>query len=400
MTRLSRPLLPRPLGQLILLPWGPGLLALLLTGGAIWPTLASDSAGVRERLQAVQADIHDLQRSREAAAGRRGELQARLRKTELQIAALDQASRAKREAITAHAERLETLQTVLATEQSRLESQRAELAEQIQSRYLAGRQAGLQLLLSQDRAAPLGRLLGYLRYWLDHRIDSVVAVRESLQAVRQTRQSLQRTRAKLAGERADLLAKRQALADQRQQRAATLAELEQTMRTKDTRLSELRANETRLQELLASLRRQLADVPADMGERSLASARGALPWPVQGRLTQHYGDSRSGARHWQGIFIAAPRGQPVQAVARGRVAYADWVRRFGLLLILDHGQGFMSLYAHNQSVHRTLGEWVEAGEVIATSGDSGGLRNSGVYFELRRNGQPFDPLPWLADRGA
>ena len=167
-------------------------------------------------------------------------------------------------------------------------------------------------------------------------------------------------------------------------------------------------------ELVDALRDSIAETAPDIAHdiaRDIAhdiadsepfeDMRGRLPWPVNGDLLASFGSVRGGSGlPRQGALIAAATGQPVRAVHRGRVAYADWLRGFGLLLIVDHGDGFMSLYGHNETLVRDTGDWVESAEIIATAGDSGGYAEPSLYFEIRRDGKPVDPGRWWAESSA
>jgi septal ring factor EnvC (AmiA/AmiB activator) len=179
-----------------------------------------------------------------------------------------------------------------------------------------------------------------------------------------------------------------------------LAALEREIGAKDRRLKALVEDEARLQRVLATLRRALADLPRGFdAEKPFPTQRGHLPWPASGSVKAAFGARRGvGELKWNGILIAAPEGRAVHAVHRGRVAFADWLRGFGLLMIVDHGDGYMSLYGHNQHLLKEVGEWVEAGEAVASVGASGGRAESGLYFEIRHDGRPVDPVRWLARR--
>jgi len=150
--------------------------------------------------------------------------------------------------------------------------------------------------------------------------------------------------------------------------------------------------------LLEQLRKALSDIPPDIGDlQPFGKLLGKLSLPARGRISHHFGSRRStGKLRWQGITIDASEGNEVRAIYHGRVAFADWLRNFGMLIIIDHGDGYMSLYAHNQALYRDVGEWVDQGDVIATIGNSGGQDQSGLYFEIRHNGTPADPSRWIA----
>jgi septal ring factor EnvC (AmiA/AmiB activator) len=145
----------------------------------------------------------------------------------------------------------------------------------------------------------------------------------------------------------------------------------------------------------------LVDIPAEAdGQQPFHSRKGKLRWPARGRLAQRFGAPRSGGLRWRGVMIEAQEGGEVRAVSQGRIAFSDWMRGFGLLLIIDHGDGYMSLYGHNQTLYKEVGEWVDTGEVVALLGASGGRTESGLYFEMRHKGRPINPVHWCAGKPA
>ena len=194
-------------------------------------------------------------------------------------------------------------------------------------------------------------------------------------------------------QQADVLDK---LVEQRENRAALLAQLAGQIDGDAARLQELERNRKDLEVLIERLTDVLADIPADLGsEAGIRQQKGRLSMPVKGPVRNAFGQKRAGGLSWQGWLIGADTGTEVNAIARGRVAFADWLRGYGLLLIIDHGQGYLSLYAHNESLLRDVGDWVESGAVVSIVGSNPGT-GQGLYFELRRNGAAVDPAGWLA----
>jgi septal ring factor EnvC (AmiA/AmiB activator) len=192
------------------------------------------------------------------------------------------------------------------------------------------------------------------------------------------------------------------LQEQRSERAGVLSGIESQISTEQGRLQELSRDQKDLEALLARLTSALADIPAnipsDMGEYlSPAQQRGQLPRPVAGKIRHAFGQTRAGGMNWTGWLIEAEAGSEIRAIAYGRVAYADWLRGYGLLIIIDHGDGFMSLYGNNESLLFEVGDWVQPGAVISTAGETPGLEQ-GLYFELRRQGKAVDPAAWLASK--
>jgi septal ring factor EnvC (AmiA/AmiB activator) len=185
---------------------------------------------------------------------------------------------------------------------------------------------------------------------------------------------------------------------QRQNREQVLVQLNTQLDNQGGELKHLQTDEKQLQALVRSLQELLSDIPVEASQQKPFKAlKGQLRWPARGQLVKRFGSLRgnSGLK-WQGVLIEAPEGGQVRAVSKGRVAFADWMRGFGLLLIIDHGDGYMSLYGQNEALYKEVGEWVDSGEVVATLGASGGQTEAGLYFEIRHNGHPVNPLSWCA----
>ncbi|HYQ71941.1 MAG TPA: peptidoglycan DD-metalloendopeptidase family protein, partial [Gammaproteobacteria bacterium] len=178
---------------------------------------------------------------------------------------------------------------------------------------------------------------------------------------------------------------------------AVLAGLQTGLKDKSAELSGLEQDAKRLQKLVESLRLAISDIPAASGTyKSLRELKGKLRWPVKGKIVRRFGSTQAAGKiSSRGVQIASETGADVRAIARGRVVFADWLRGFGLLLIIDHGGGYMSLYGQSSSLYKEVGDAVEGNEVIAAVGNSGGFSVPGLYLELRRKGRPFDPGPWF-----
>ena len=360
------------------------------------PGGAQDTAA--PTLEAVQAEIRALQ---QRLAREQGELDAgqqALRDHEREIAAGSRelaGIRADRDAQRAQAEQL---RAEAATVRERLRDERQVLAQQLRMTYLAGRREMIKLVLSQQSPARLGRLLVYYDYLNGARSRQINAVTVDLEA---------QERLLAAGERADaqLAALEQAqsveladLVSAREERRRVLTRIEQNIRGADSELQRLLDEQRRLTQVVAGVDALVTEFPTASG-LNFADTRGRLAWPVQGALINDYGDSRvDGQLRWQGVMVGAPRGSTVRSVHQGRVVYADWLPGLGLLVIVDHGMGYMSLYGHNEAILTDSGVNVAAGEAIAQVGDSGGQRLSALYFEIREDGEPIDPGPWMNAR--
>ncbi len=283
--------------------------------------------------------------------------------------------------------------------QQRLDANRTEqarrISEHMAAAYRLKGQDFVKQLLNQESPDTFERMTRYHRYFSNARAKALQKYKATLEELDQTanklalEQSLQRT------QRKNFLAQQNTLARQRGQRSELLKELAAETVSKSEQYEALQTDRKRLEQLLAELRRRAAETE----DTAFADNRGKLPWPVAGRVRHAFGQARAEGRlTWHGIEIRAKQGTPAVAVYRGRVVFADWLRGFGLLLIIDHGGGYMTLYAHADALLKVVGDWVESGETVARAGYSGGQSSSGLYFEVRHKGKPRDPISWLAPR--
>lgn len=348
---------------------------------------------VTKRIARIQARLAERRRQESLLAHR-------LAATEKEAGGLHRALARLEAARRRLQERIAALQRRQREAERAAEVQRRHLAAQLRSAWLLGREAPVRLLLHPDEPAALGRALVYYRYLNRARRERLQAWLQSRDRLRVLRREAQRALERLGALEREQRTTLAQLREDQARRKALLAALRARIRDDTDRLRRLQADRRRLEALLRSLREALADVQqVDRRGRPLSTLRGRLPWPLRGRVRHRYGEPRLGGRsRWRGLLIAAPAGREVRAIHHGRVVFADWLRGFGLLLIIDHGDGYLSLYGRNASLYRDVGDWVEAGDVIATVGNSGTGGAPGLYFELRRRGRPLDPLPWLARR--
>lgn len=381
-------------------------LAMSAAAAGASPALATDSNGhatapedraeAESKLEAVKREIEQLQARLESSRDEHRREQGRVRRIDLDIQAANQALRsldARREDHRQEVARLEARrEAYLQSLTQRME----ELSEQLRGAYRSGRQSRMKLVLNQDDPAQLSRMLAYYDFFNRAQVNRIAQLREALSTLAALKDSIDEelTRlAELAEEQRQLLERLDA---QRQRRQVLLAELADQIGGEEARLKELERNRQDLEALLERLTDVLADIPADLGDHlGVAAQKGRLPMPLDGRVQHAFGQSRSGGLHWQGWLIGAEPGTEVGAIAYGRVAFADWLRGYGLLIIIDHGQGFMTLYGHNESLLHEVGAWVEPGEIISVVGSNPGS-DQGLYFELRKGGKAIDPAAWLA----
>lgn len=366
---------------------------------AAWPAMAqeteTESARIEAELLALREQIVLIrERLEESMAERQGALRA--------------VANAERVVSDAERKRRETLAQLNSTEQTidllsgeldrvveHVAVSASQLSGQLVLAHRTGRQSRLKVLLNQEDPRVATRKLAYHGYLSRLRLVWMEQLRSDLR-------ELAVTRDRLADEhdRFSRLAEQQQLAIERLEqaridRAAALAQIEQRVQSRREVLAGLERDALELSRLLDELSIALADIPPEADVPPIHELRGHLPPPLDGRPSQRFGESRNGELRWNGWLMPAAFGTDVQAIAYGRVAYADWLRGYGLILIMDHGDGVMSLYAHNEALLRSVGDWVGPGEVIASVGDTGSPAGSALYFELRENGEPVDPDGWM-----
>src|SRR5690606_1321262 len=305
-----------------------------------------------------------------------------LRRTEAGIATREQELRA-----------LEKEQSLLETG---LSEQREALATLVRSAYALGRHEQLKLLLAQDRMADLARVLAYHRYFQADRQQRIAGLAAELRELADVARRIEEQRQGLEAARQQQQAELAGLEAERGERAAVLAKLETGLKDLAARLAALGRDQKAVQAVLERLREAVADFPRQVDDsRPFDSRRGQLPRPLDGRVLAAFGGRLPDGRGSEGWLVAGTAGADVRAVAPGRVAFSDWLKGYGLLAIVDHGDGWMSLYAFNDALLKDVGDWVRTGEPLATVGSSGGQGRPALYFELRRDGKPQDPKPWL-----
>ncbi len=278
----------------------------------------------------------------------------------------------------------------------KLASQRQILSQQIRAAYMIGRQEYLKLLLNQENPAAIGRTLTYYDYFHKARSQHIDEAVVTIKKLDRLTQEVRTKTNELKSSRAQQRREKQKLEDDFIDRSIIVKAMEKDIATQAGRLKKLTENEQLLQQLLKEIRNIMPSMLTEIDKReTFGQRRGRLKWPVKGKVKRLFGKSRQAAHlKWNGVVIPSKEGRDVKAVSHGRVAYADWLRGYGMLLIIDHGDGYMTLYGYNQALYKETGDWVEEGEVIATVGRSGGQSKSGLYFEVRVKGKPSNPVKW------
>ncbi len=379
-----------------------GIIVLAMLGIAV-PAAAqapdAELTRVKEHeLSVVRQRISELKARMDASARQRDRLAAELEAAELEIARqrekLADIEERKRDANRRKA----ALDDQLAASRKALDEETGALAAQVRAAYLSGGQERLRLLLNQRDPAALGRLMVYYRYLNARRAATVAGVRARVTALNRVVEAIAVEQQRLADLADERYAELTTLGAAQDSRSKLMAELRREMEQQGKEVERLAQQEQDLTRLIAELTSILSDYPIS-SEEPFSELKGRLTWPIAGTLLHDFGQPRAGGDlKWNGVVLAAPRGREVRAVYHGRVAFADWLAGMGLLVIVDHGEGFMTLYGYNETVLKDAGDWVAPGDVIATVGESGGQNQAGLYFELRRGTRPIDPADWVKRR--
>lgn len=311
---------------------------------------------------------------------------------------IDQLHRAVRQAEAQQ----RTLEQRRGTLNDSIRRQREQLAQQLRAAYVTGRVDYIKVLFNQQDPAKAGRVLKYFDYYHAHRARQVEALQAEILEVNVLETTLAQHKDTVTRRLTDLQQERTALDQQLEHRQQLLVKFDTSVAAQGQALVHAREDIAQLERLLANLRLALVakPTPENVTHPPIAQGKGRLSWPVSGQVQAEYGRPRNqGGLKWTGILIAAPEGTPVRCVAGGQVVFADWMPGYGLVLIVDHGQGFLSLYGYNHTLVKEAGDRVEADETIATVGRGTAMDTTGLYFEIRRDGKPTDPRGWLASRG-
>ncbi len=361
---------------------------------------SNDRAAKQRELTQLIDQIEKLRRQMEARQNSKSAQARRLRQIEKKIAHLTTEIRSTRHAIRSQKKRLEQLEQEKKKIQQRMDHHRKLLARHVRTAYRQGRNERLKLLFSQDDPTQLQRNLTYFRYLNRQREQLIKVARADFDQLLAQEQLIEHARQSLQEELTQQRRQKVSLDQDRRERLKILAALDRELSRKGRKLAQLEENARNLRRLIDSLGRLLERAPPEPRlQKKFARLKGKLPWPVKGRVKKLFGQRKyPTSLRWQGVLIQAPAGNNVRAIARGRVAFADWLRGYGNLIIIDHGDGYLSLYGHNEALFKQTGEWVEPGDIIGSIGNSGGQKTPALYFEIRRNGKPLNPARWAREK--
>lgn len=411
-------------------------LTLIVLTCLLSPVFADEKADAQKQLEAARADVAELKKLLDKLQQEKSGVQQSLQKTETDMGQLEKQIKGLQNELQQSQDEIQQLdQEKKKLQSSRLEQQRL-IGIQARAAYQSGRQEYVKLLLNQQQPEKFSRTLTYYDYLSEARMQQLATFNETLRQLANVEQDIANQQAQLLEQKSALDDRREQLAAVRQERQLVLAKLSKEFSARDQKLKARQRDQAQLTSVLQTIEatlarqareaeqaRQRALVEArEQQQRSNAAtmrssgplvssgasyggpfdkARGKLPWPVDGRLVARYGTPRGGDARtkWDGVLIGAAAGSQVRAVHGGRVVFADWLRGAGLLVILDHGNGYLSLYGHNQSLLKDAGDLVKAGEPIATVGTSGGQDTPALYFAIRQQGRPSDPAQWCRAQG-
>ena len=369
----------------VLAPW---FFCLLLLFTALNDVRADSSPeAVTQELERINSRIQALNRKKLEQEGEAGKLKLKLKALDKQVARNLRALKKLNQRIATANDKLASLRQRLHLESAELKHHQDLLARHLRAMYRTPERVRLQALMRPGSATDAQLEQAYYRYLQEARSARLSVIRERLATLDDTHRDLKQQLVKLKQLKAKAETTRKALKKDKLTRSRTIARINKQLKSSQQKLKSLAADRAQLNELLERLR-FAATNPAmlDKDKQGFAALRGSLNWPLKGQVR------KTGSA--PGVMIVAPAGEKVHAVGSGTVVFADWMRGFGLLVIIDHGGGYMSLYGRNQSLFKAPGDKVELGAVIATAGNSGGASQTGVYFEIRKDARPLDPRKW------
>lgn len=319
-------------------------------------------------------------------------LQIELREQDQRIAGLTTKTRQSEKRLNSVNRALRESNTKIVALESERRAQSKAISIHLQAAYRLGGQDFFKQLLNQESPAELEKMMRYHGHFGAQRLALIEEYTKVLAILDNSKKALKHQKTRRNSQLAELKKQRRDIRRERDNRAISIGKLAAQRNDKTKQQQILLADSQRLQTLIQTL--QLESESFD--NASIGDAKGDLPLPMVGRLKHRFGETRAGGQlRWRGVTISADLGTPVSAVFRGRVVFADWLRGFGLMAIIDHGEGYMTMYGFCDSLNKTAGDWIESGETIANAGNSGGQAEPGVYFEIRHDGKVSDPLKWL-----
>ncbi len=385
------------------------LLALFLGAGAA--AAAASATRAKEDLRELRGKIEALQKRLADAEESKTEATDALKASERAISDATRSLRELEQQSREASQRLAGLRAASQENETTIRAQQSLLAKLLYQQYLGGRSEPLKLLLNRENPNQIARQIHYFGYISRARTDLIEGLRSRLARLKDLAQEVEQQVTELAAIAAEQTAQKRRLEQEKRSRGHVLTKISRDIRKQKREIGTLRRDENRLSRLIEQLGKIISRTPPRTPAPRLKNERlpdgtgdgtpfqalkGKLNLPVRGELANRFGSPRSDSGlMWKGLFIASKAGEEVRAIAAGRVVFADWLRGFGNLLIIDHGDSYMSLYGNNETLYKRVGDTLRGGETIAAVGNTGGNADSGLYFEVRFQGKAFDPLTWV-----
>lgn len=357
---------------------------------------AQNKAQAEKELKILKSAIADIQKELKTNLAQQSKAQQNIRRIDKKLAEASAKLRTTEQKMGQANDKLKQLEVEQREKVSLREKQRQRLASQLRSAYIAGRQEYVKLLLNQEDPTKVSRMLEYYRYLNQARIKNIKELQQTLERLLVIEQDIQSTLVTLSDLKQAQEAQQQEQSALKKEQQVALNTLKSSYSNQNSRLEKLRKDEQELAKVIKSIEKTLRQFAPKQSLAGLGKFKKKLQWPAKGSILHRYGSNKLGNRlKWNGILIGAREGDSVHAIHHGQVVFADWLRGYGLVVIVDHGKGYLSLYGQNQALLKSPGDWVEAGEPVATSGGSGGSGQPGLYFEIRYKGRPQNPVAWI-----
>ncbi|MCP4335422.1 MAG: peptidoglycan DD-metalloendopeptidase family protein [Gammaproteobacteria bacterium] len=369
----------------------------LLACLAVAPLSSADDKSVKEKqLKSLQHKIDKLKQAIDVKEDSKSRYIKQLKTIERSVGKVNLKIRKIDDQIKTTKAELAALRATRLEHQRRLSRENEYLAQQVYSAFTLGSQEKVKLLFSQQKPQTLQRNLVYYQYFSNARVALINSVQTSIDKIIETENLIRQAQLDLQKNQQALSAQKEQLKKDLGKRRTIIGSLDKQLKSQGGSLSRLEDEATQLQDLIKSIQEIFDEAPdVEISRQAFARLKGRLAWPVEGKVRRLFGRNKPLSNlRWQGVIIEARSGGQVMAVSHGRIAFADWLRGLGNLIIIDHGNSYLSLYGHNESLFKEAGEWVEAGEVISSIGSSGGQKKSGLYFEIRKKGKPQNPTGW------
>ena len=362
------------------------------------PVLAADKD--KQKLDNLKRSISSLEKRLDKRNQEKNNLVNQLKKVEVAAAKASKSIRQLNKKIKARISKLDSLEKQQRSLQKNIKAQNSAITEHLSAAYKLGDQEPIKLLLNQEDPQKLSRLFKYYSYFLEARNKKIATYMSDVEELSELMTEVSQQKLLLSSAKKDLVRDKDQFLLVSKRRSETLKTLNQSLQSDRSKLDKLIAERGELEELLNAVEDAVSDMvlATSASGQSFISQKGQLQWPLKGRVAHSYGSQRSGSLRWEGWLIGAKAGESVAAIHDGHVIFSNYLRGFGLLIILNHCDGYMTLYAHNEELLKDTGDWVLSNETISRAGDTGGLEKPALYFEIRKQGQPADPKQWLGKR--